>query len=148
MPGKRIFTLCQNWYSEVGKFKLELKIRLVRSSDYQSFFLPANHLHASHSGIIIRDSCGEAEGRIDMYWGKTLLLWLFGDSDIPVPSTPGKMLRNAFLAWSRFNLMLDLAVFLATSRIELHSGRNGCAEKVLRDWEPSEGCGDWSDHIP
>lgn len=90
MPGKRILTLCQNWYSEVGNFKLGLKIWLVWSSDYQSFFLPASHLHASHSGIIIRDSCGEAEGRIDTYWGKTLPLWLFGDSDIPVPSTSEK----------------------------------------------------------
>lgn len=148
MPGKRILTLCQNWYSEVGKFKLGFKIRLVWSSDYQSLFLPATHLHASHSGIIIRDSCGEAEGRTDMYWGKTLPLWLFGDSDISVPSTPGKMLRNAFSAWSRFNLVLDLAVFLATSRIQLCSGRNGCAEKVPRDQEQSESCGDWSDHIP
>lgn len=31
---------------------------------------------------------------------------------------------------------------LATSRSQLCSGRNGGAEKVLRDWEQSEGCAD------
>lgn len=62
---------------------------------------------------------------------------------MPVSCTPWK---NAFLVQSKSSLMLGLAVVPAMSRFQLCSGRNGSAEKVLRDPEPSEGCGDWIHH--